>query len=325
VRADRLVAVLLLLQTRGRVTAAEVAAELEVSLATARRDLEALSTAGVPVYPQPGRGGGWSLVGGARTDLSGLTRDEAQALFLTAGPAAGDPRTRTALRKLVRALPGTFRAEAEAAAAAVVVDPDAWGGSPASRPELVDRLQRSVVTRHRVELTYASRRGRSRRVVEPLGLVAKDETWYLLADGPTGRRTFRVDRVESAQETSETFAPPPDVDLATEWDRVVEEVERRRSTTTATILVAQRFLPVVRRQFGRHCTDVADAGEGRVRCRLAAPTALDLARTLAGWGADLEVLTPDSVRAELARLGRELLALYNVPPTVGSAPADVPS
>ena len=87
-RADRLVAVVLLMQARGRVTAAEVARELEVSVATARRDLEALSTAGVPVYPQTGRGGGWSLVGGARTDLTGLSAREAQALFLLVGPAA---------------------------------------------------------------------------------------------------------------------------------------------------------------------------------------------------------------------------------------------
>lgn len=84
-RADRLVATLLLMQSRGRVTAAELAEELEVSVATARRDLEALSAAGVPVYPQPGRGGGWSLVGGARTDLSGLSATEAQALFLPGG------------------------------------------------------------------------------------------------------------------------------------------------------------------------------------------------------------------------------------------------
>ena len=97
-RADRLVATLLLMQARGRVTAAEVATELEVSVATARRDLEALSTAGIPVYPQPGRGGGWSLVGGARTDLTGLTASEAQALFLLVGSSsdrsAAAPRLR---------------------------------------------------------------------------------------------------------------------------------------------------------------------------------------------------------------------------------------
>src|SRR5690349_12459789 len=128
VRADRLVAALLLMQSRGRVTAAELAAELEVSVATARRDLEALSTAGIPVYPQAGRGGGWSLLGGARTDLSGLTASEAQALFLLAGPAAArTPQMRSAVRKLVRALPGTFRADAEAAAGAVVIDTARWG------------------------------------------------------------------------------------------------------------------------------------------------------------------------------------------------------
>src|SRR5256885_8841968 len=115
-RADRLVATLLLMQARGRVTAAELAAELEISVATARRDLEALSAAGVPVYPQPGRGGGWSLVGGARTDLSGLTASEARALFLLAGPAAAiAPEVKSALRKPVRALPGTFPADARAA------------------------------------------------------------------------------------------------------------------------------------------------------------------------------------------------------------------
>src|SRR4030081_1251080 len=119
VRADRLVATLLLMQARGRIPAPELAQELEVSVATARRDFEALSAAGIPVYPQPGRGGGWSLLGGARTDLSGLTGIEAQALFLLVGPAAAiDPEAKSALRKLVRALPDPFRADAEAAAGA---------------------------------------------------------------------------------------------------------------------------------------------------------------------------------------------------------------
>jgi predicted DNA-binding transcriptional regulator YafY len=112
-RADRLVAALLLLQARGRVTAAELAEELEVSVATARRDLEALSGAGIPVYPQAGRGGGWPLLGGARTDLSGLTAGEAKALFVLLGPSAGVvPEARSALRKLVRALPGPDRRRA---------------------------------------------------------------------------------------------------------------------------------------------------------------------------------------------------------------------
>jgi predicted DNA-binding transcriptional regulator YafY len=127
-RADRLVATLLFLQTRGRVTAAQVAAELEVSTRTARRDLEALAIAGIPVYSQPGRSGGWSLVGGARTDLTGLTAAEARTLFLIAGPSSAvTPEAKAALRKLIQALPETFRAEAEQAAAAIVLDPAEWG------------------------------------------------------------------------------------------------------------------------------------------------------------------------------------------------------
>ena len=108
-RADRLVAILMLLQTRGRVTAAEVADELEVSERTARRDLEALGIAGLPIYSVQGRGGGWRLLGGGRTDLSGLTAAEARALFLVAGPSSASPEVRAALRKLVRALPEPFR------------------------------------------------------------------------------------------------------------------------------------------------------------------------------------------------------------------------
>src|SRR5690242_10504279 len=127
-RADRLVAALLVLQARRRVTAAQLAAELEISVATARRDLEALSTAGIPVYPQAGRGGGWSLVGGARTDLTGLSAFEAQALFRLVGPAAAvSGEARAALRKLVRALPQPLRADAEAAAGATMIDPTRWG------------------------------------------------------------------------------------------------------------------------------------------------------------------------------------------------------
>src|SRR5438477_6446400 len=157
-RADRLVAALLLMQSRGRVTATELATELEVSVATARRDLEALSAAGIPVYPQPGRGGGWSLVGGARTDLTGLSATEAQALFLllgpavTTSPAVTTPDARAALRKLIGALPRTFRADAEAAANATMIDPTRWGERDRHRPPLVDQLQAAVVRRRKVRL-----------------------------------------------------------------------------------------------------------------------------------------------------------------------------
>ncbi len=311
-RADRLVAALLLMQNRGRVTAAEVAAELEVSVATARRDLEALSAGGVPVYPQAGRGGGWSLVGGARTDLSGLTAPEARALFLLVGPAAAlSPSAKAALRKLVRALPATFRADAEAASDAVVIDPTRWGQDDRRRPPMVGVLQTAVVRRRKVRLVYASRSGeRSERVVDPLGLVDKDDVWYLISGTDRGRRTFRVDRVVEAVETDQPADRPADFDLSTAWDSVVGEVEQRRAGVTATLTIEERFLGVLREQFGRQCEVRGAADGGRVRVTVSAPTPLNIAQQLAGWGAQVRVEDCPPVQQHLARLGAELVERY---------------
>ncbi|WP_280366810.1 helix-turn-helix transcriptional regulator [Nocardia wallacei] len=310
-RADRLVATLLLMQDRGRVTASEVAAELEVSVATARRDLEALSAAGVPVYPQPGRGGGWQLIGGARTNLSGLTASEAQALFLLLGPAAtAAPGVRSALRKLLRALPETFRTEARAAADAVVVDPVGWGGREAAAPEPVGWLQQAVVRRGRIELVYERRGERSRRQVDPWGLVDKDGIWYLVAGTDRGRRTFRVDRIVAAEPTGETFDIPTDFALSTAWEEVVGEVEQQRAATSATVLISAELAPILLHQQGRHCVVDGSVDDGRTRVRVTAPTPLMIAQQLAGWGAAIEVTGPPAVRAELARLGTELVERY---------------
>ncbi|MBF6212090.1 YafY family transcriptional regulator [Nocardia puris] len=310
-RADRLVATLLLMQARGRVTAAELAAELEVSVATARRDLEALSAAGVPVYPQPGRGGGWQLVGGARTDLTGLTESEARALFLLAGPSAtGNPELESVLRKLIRALPHTFRADAEAAADAVVVDPSRWGARDRERPAEVLVLQRAVVERRRVRLIYDSAGRRTTRTVDPWGLIDKDAVWYLVAGTDRGRRTFRVDRIVESRPLDEIFDRPADFDLAEAWTEVVEEMERRRAATSADVLVAPDLLPVLRDQQGRHCEVDGPVEDGRVLVRITAPTPRMVARQLAGWGDDVEVLGPAPVLEALAGLGTELLRRY---------------
>jgi len=315
-RADRLVAALLLLQARGRVTAAELAGELEVSIATARRDLEALSAAGIPVYPQAGRGGGWALVGGARTDLSGLTATEAQALFLLAGPASSTgPAVRSALRKLIRALPATFRADAQAAADAVVVDPARWGEHQRELPELVADLQTAVVRRRKVLLGYANRAGeQSQRLIDPWGLVDKDDIWYLIAGTGAGQRTFRVDRITDAFVTDQAADRPADFELSRAWDAVVQHVERARSPVTATVLIRDRLVPVLQDQFGRHSDVLESLGDGRVRVRVAAPSPRSIAEHLAGWGAMVQVEEPDSVRLELARIGAELVEHYRALP-----------
>lgn len=311
-RADRLVATLLVLQARGRVTAAEVAEELEVSVKTARRDLEALAMAGIPVYSQAGKGGGWSLIGGARTDLSGLTAAEARTLFMVAGPSStATPEAKAALRKLVQALPETFRADAEAAASAVVLDPAGWGGSKAPRPPHLDELQRAVVEGRQVRLGYADRtRAETERVVHPLGLVEKGMVWYLIADTSNGMRTFRLNRVRSVVVTEDAVVRPPGFDLAETWQSVVETIEERRTVAKAVVRIDPAMAPGLRAQFASSFTVLGEADDGRLDVEVGAARPGMIAEQLAGWGALLEVVSPDDVRIHLARIGRELVDRY---------------
>ena len=312
-RADRLIATLLLMQARDRVTAAEVAAELEVSVRTARRDLEALSFAGVPVYSTAGRGGGWSLVGGARTDLSGLTAAEARDLFLAAGTsAAGAPRVQAALRKLAQALPEPLREGARAAGSAVVVDPTAWGRrAPAGEPEHLAALRHAVVDAVQVELGYAGRgKPPSRRVVGPLGLVTKSGVWYLVAGTPAGVRTFRVDRVTDVRRTEDAVVRPPGFDLATAWATSAGEVEQRRRGVSVRALADPAALPVLRGLLGARVTEGDVAADGRVEVELTGPSVRIVAAEVAGLGRRLELIDPPEARAVLARLADELAGLY---------------
>jgi predicted DNA-binding transcriptional regulator YafY len=311
-RADRLVATLLFLQSRGRVTAHEVAEELEVSIRTARRDLEALSIAGIPVYSQAGRGGGWSLVGGARTDLSGLTAAEARTLFLIAGPSSAvTPEAKAALRKLVQALPETFRAEAEKAAAAIVLDPARWGGKAPTPPPHLEALQRAVVEGVQVRLGYTDRAGTvSERRVHPLGLVSKGTVWYLVADTDAGMRTFRVWRVQSVELTDEEARRPPGFDLAESWKRVVDEMDSRRTISLVSALAEPSIVGWLRGHFGNRLAVGATLDDGRVAVDIGFGAADGAARELAGYGLGLEVLDPPEVRDELAAIGTRLIERY---------------
>ena len=308
-RADRLVATLLTLQARGRVTAAQLAEELEVAACRRHRDLEALSAAGIPVYPQAGRGGGWQLLGGARTDLSGLTAPEARALFLLVGPAASvDPDAKAALRKLVRALPETFRSDAAAAADAVVIDPDEWGRGAVERPAMIPVLESAVVQRRRVRVRYVAwNREPADRLVDPWGLVRKRDRWYLLGAVDGVERTYRVDRVLEAVVTDDPAERPDDLDLAEVWERVTAVVEQQRAGASATVVVDAGIVPLLHTQFGQRAVHEASVDPMRSRVRVTAPTEQLLARGLAGWAEYLVVEEPESLREELARLGRELV------------------
>jgi predicted DNA-binding transcriptional regulator YafY len=312
-RADRLVAILMLLQTRGKVTAVEVAAELEVSERTARRDLDALGQAGLPVYSQPGRNGGWMLLGDGRTDLSGLTTAEARALFLVAGPAPASGELKAALRKLVRALPEPMRDQANAAATRVVVDPSGWDGTAAAAPpRWLDAVQHAVIEGEQLDLAYVARDGASTsRRIHPLGLAAKGRAWYLVADTERGLRTFRVDRVTDVRGAGEPVVRPQGFVLEDAWKLIADRVDAMRTPVVATGVMDAGSVGFLRARVGPRVRIGPAGDDGRVAIEVRGHSDRSLAAELAGFGALVEIHEPQSLRTALREVGEELVGSYS--------------
>lgn len=325
-RADRLVAVVLLLQARGRMTAPQLAEELEVSERTVRRDLEALCVAGVPLVSQRGHRGGWELLGGARLDLTGLTGEEAEALFTVAAPgalaglaAAGtglDAGVAAALRKVLVAMPAPLRERVESARGAVLVDPAGWGRAPAAAPAHLEELRRAVLGGEQVELHYA-RPGRAPepRRVHPLGLVCKRGTWYLVGAAAAGVRTYRVSRVAAVEGTGLPVERPEGFDLATTWAEIEGHLGYRHGTgVVVDLTVSARAAGLLRAVLGSWAAlEEPDPVGAPGRLRVTLPHAAGAARELAAFGDEVDVHGPPEVRAELARIGAALVDRYGGP------------
>lgn len=316
-RADRLVATLLLLQMRGTVTAREVAAELEVSERTARRDLDALGAAGIPVYSQQGRGGGWRLLGGATTDLTGLRTPEARALMtMAAATGQASPEFSSAMRKLMRALPEPIRRDAEQVLDSIVADPTSWGNPDSvlvesRRDEWIEPLQAAVSGQRQVELTYDTpRKGVSQRRIEPLGLVVKQGVWYVLAMTAQGQRSFRIDRIVDAVVTDTVFERPSDFDLEAAWRRITTGYVERSSRVTTRASATEFAIPVLR-ALGVETLVHGARDDGRLDVTLGAWSADVLASQIAGVIAFVELVEPpEQVIDRLGAIGEALVARF---------------
>jgi predicted DNA-binding transcriptional regulator YafY len=335
VKADRLLSILLLLQTRERVPAAELAERLEVSVRTIHRDIAALATSGVPVYAERGRHGGFALLPGFRTDVTGLTSDEAKALFVLTAQSTHaalglDGALGSALRKLMAALPASHRGAAELTSRRIIVDPYRWYSAPAAGRGLgpgnglaVEELNAAVFADRRLHIRYRHRSEKRSRVytVDPYGLVAKAGTWYLVADRRGRPQLFRVDRMSEARTTEAEVRRRPGVELADAWEELRRAVEER----PAGLLVRARvrrgrlglFLrisgPLVAEPPEAPLPEEDDAWVGVVLDF----RELGAVRHLLQFGAAAEVLEPAEVREELARVAGEIGALYGA--------ADAPS
>ena len=232
-RSDRLLAILLTLQARGEVTAPELAERLEVSVRTVYRDVDALSSAGVPVYTERGRGGGIRLLAGYKTDATGLTPDEARSLFTFSGRGVftednADRHLRSAFRKLLAALPEERRAEAERVEERILVEPRPWMRRGGERVPWLPLVQDAVLAGERLRLRYqASGRKEPRDYeVDPVGLVVKAGVWYLVAYSQEEPRMYRVGRIRDAKAIGPAVLPADVPSLEDLWDRMRASFER---------------------------------------------------------------------------------------------------
>ncbi|WP_043500237.1 helix-turn-helix transcriptional regulator [Streptomyces glaucescens] len=321
-RAARLIKMVLLLQSRPSMTAAELARELEVSERTVTRDAQALSEAGVPVYADRGRAGGYRLIGGYRTRLTGLHRSEAEALFLSGVPGAlremGLEDAASAARlKVSAALLPSLRDAPRTAAQRFHLDAPGWF-KELRTPELLPAVAEAVWDDRRVTARYRRGEAEVERRLEPYGLVLKAGVWYLCARvADAGAfRTYRIDRFTAVEPGEERFTRDEEFDLPAFWE---EQAERfARSLLRAEVVV--RLTPDGVRGL-RYALDplaardaLAAAGEPDARGRVTVTLRVeseDVAHTqLTALGPEAEVLSPPSLRARFAADARRLAELY---------------
>lgn len=317
-RADRLVSIMLLLQIYRRLTAGELARRLEVSERTIHRDMEALSTAGVPVTALRGTGGGWALVDGYRTNLTGLNAAEVQTLFSGLPPSLLadlklDRDSDAAHVKLLAALPPSSRADAEYARRRVHVDVAGWGGADEQVPHL-HTVQESVWRGRKLLFAYGSDRGEaSERVVAPLGLVAKGGVWYLVARAADGEvRSYRVSRIVRARVSEEPCERPEDFDLAAFWAGSVARFKSHSPSFRASFRAHRSVLHLMpyAGRFSRveSAGDVGADGWATVTMRFQFEE--DAAGLALGFGTKVEVLEPEDLREKIVRMAEEVVAFY---------------
>jgi predicted DNA-binding transcriptional regulator YafY len=323
VRASRLVTLLLLLQSRGGLTASALAAELEVSERTIHRDVDALSASGVPVYAERGPHGGIRLVDGYRTRLTGLTGDEAEALFLAGipGPAAElglGTVVAAAQLKVLASLPPELRARASRLVERFHLDAADWFRASQPVPHLA-ALSDGVWNSTRVAIEYQREQGTVRRVVEPLGLVLKAGAWYVVASVDGQIRTYRASRVVSAEPSSERFERPAGFDLAAYWSESTAAYERDVPRVDVDVRVRPDRTDRLRSAVGSAAMNAAETlpgldPEGWLRLRLRLDWPDDAALTLLGAGRWVEVLGPPEIRSGVASTARAIADRYSSDP-----------
>jgi predicted DNA-binding transcriptional regulator YafY len=327
------VSLLLLLQARGGLTAAELARELEVSVRSIHRDVEALSAAGVPIYADRGPHGGIRLVDGYRTRLTGMTADEAEALFLSGlpGPAAElglGTVVAAAQLKVMAALPTELRARASRLVQRFHLDPAGWFATGEAVPHLA-ALAEAVWGERRIALDYERGDQVVRRVVDPLGVVLKAGVWYLVASSEGQIRTYRASRVAGVTRLDEPFERPAGFDLAAHWSESTAAYERETPRIEVTLRIDPARMERLIDAVGPRAVDAAQRlgtpdAEGWLHLRLRLDWPDEVPGRLLGAGGGLEVLEPAEMRARIARRAAAVLAVYGGTEAAPATPVPSP-
>jgi predicted DNA-binding transcriptional regulator YafY len=323
-RASRLVSLLLLLQTRGRMTAQQLADEVEVSVRTIYRDMDSLSAAGVPIYADRGTAGGYQLLDGYRTRLTGLTTDEAASLFLTGMPTAAaelglGSELAAAELKLMAALGPDLRERATRIRERFHLDAPGWMSEPDNVPHL-GAVADAVWNQHTITLRY--QRWKEPREVErtlhPLGIVIKAGQWYLVATVPghTEPRTYRISRILDVLDIGKPFHRPAGFDLAAYWHAYFERYKADLYREEATIRLSPRGCRRARMLLPPRMAEAvpADDPHGWVTLTVPIESVRHGHTELLRLGADVETLEPPELRAMLTETAQELARLYGTNP-----------
>jgi predicted DNA-binding transcriptional regulator YafY len=316
-RADRLISIVLLLQANGRMTAESLAGRLEVSQRTILRDMDALSTAGVPVVAERGTGGGWRLIDGYETKLTGLTPAEIRSLFLARPPAllaelGIKEAAEAAWLKLRAALPVGVREQAEFVRQRLLIDSRNWRDSAESLTSLPLILEALWLSR-RLKFQYEKTDGESSdREVDPLGLVARGNRWYLVAARGDERRTYRVSRIRAAEILAEPCLRLEQFDLAAYWEASTNRFREHLPRYDATFLVTAAILPWVCYRSSRVLEQVPEGERFRVSMRFDAPE--ECRQFALAFGAELEVVEPQELRDYVIATVHAVAAAYAATP-----------
>jgi predicted DNA-binding transcriptional regulator YafY len=319
-RASRLVQLLLLLQARGGQTAEALARELEVSVRTVLRDVDALSASGVPIYAERGPGGGIRLVEGYRTRLTGMTADEAEALFLSglSGPAAElglGTVVAAAQLKVMAALPAELRSRASRLVERFHLDAGPWFQGTEPVPQLAT-VAEAVWASRVLEMEYRRDDETVTRVLEPIGIVLKAGIWYLVGRTDGDLRTYRVSRIEGAQLLDQSFERPADFDLATWWAESRAAFEREVPRISIVVSVPGeemwRLADVVGNRVAREAERLGPPDPtGRQALRITVEWPAEAAGRFVAAAPQVEVLEPAKLRDEILAVARAAIETYS--------------